>query len=99
MNAASFPPPLAGGGQALRALTLALVLSLTACGNMLERLSEVGQPPRMTQPSDPTREPGWRPVTMPMPTPRPLVPEANSLWRPGGRAFFADQRAAAVALG
>ena len=30
---------------------------------------------------------------MPMPTPLPVERQANSLWRPGARAFFKDQRA------
>jgi flagellar L-ring protein precursor FlgH len=33
---------------------------------------------------------------MPMPTPTILEPAANSLWRPGARAFFKDQRAKVV---
>ena len=33
---------------------------------------------------------------MPMPTPVALHHQANSLWRPGAKAFFKDQRAAMV---
>jgi flagellar L-ring protein precursor FlgH len=33
---------------------------------------------------------------MPMPAPRPVERNANSLWRTGARAFFKDQRAADV---
>ena len=33
---------------------------------------------------------------MPMPAREPTPNEANSLWRPGSRAFFKDQRAAQV---
>ena len=68
---------------------------LSGCG-MLARLSEVGRPPAETPVSDPTQAPGWRPVTMPMPNPQPVPQEANSLWRPGARAFFQDQRAHTV---
>jgi flagellar L-ring protein precursor FlgH len=50
----------------------------------------------MTPITDPTRAPDWRPITMPMPTPQPAMATANSLWRPGSRAFFKDQRAAQV---
>lgn len=38
----------------------------------------------------------YRPVSMPMPTPMVLEPAPNSLWRPGARAFFKDQRAKQV---
>lgn len=72
-----------------------LMLLLCSCG-ALSRLSEVGRPPGMTPSSDPTKESGWRPVTMPMPKPENTPNEANALWRPGSRAFFKDQRAAQV---
>ena len=78
----------------LLATLLAPVL-LAGCGN-LQRLSEVGRPPSMTQPGDPTQEASYRPMTMPMPAPQTAVPMANSLWRTGSRAFFKDQRAAQV---
>ncbi len=78
----------------LLATILAPVL-LGGCGN-LQRLSEVGRPPSMTQPTDPTQEASYRPMTMPMPAPQTAVPMANSLWRSGSRAFFKDQRAAHV---
>jgi flagellar L-ring protein precursor FlgH len=70
-------------------------LLLGGCG-ALQRLSEIGRPPPMTTTADPTKEPGWRPLTMPMPTREASPTEANSLWRTGSRAFFKDQRAAAV---
>lgn len=81
-----------------RSLLLASLLApvlLGGCGN-LQRLSEVGRPPSMTQPGDPTQEATYRPMTMPMPTPQTAAPQANSLWRTGSRAFFKDQRAAQV---
>lgn len=80
------------------ALLIATILApvlLGGCGN-LQRLSEIGRPPSMTQPTDPTQEAGYRPMTMPMPAPQTAVPMANSLWRTGSRAFFKDQRAAQV---
>lgn len=70
-------------------------LMLAGCGS-LQRLSEVGRAPSMTPTADPTKEPAWRPVSMPMPD-RQLTPsEPNALWRAGSRAFFKDQRAAQV---
>jgi len=76
-------------------LLLSLAILLSGCG-MLTRLSEVGKDPAMTPTTDPTKEPNWRPVTMPMPAREPLPNEANALWRAGSRAFFKDQRAAQV---
>jgi flagellar L-ring protein precursor FlgH len=70
-------------------------LSLSGCG-MLQRLSEVGRPPEMTKSSDPTKDPSYRPMTMPMPKTEVAPNEANALWRQGSRAFFKDQRAAQV---
>jgi len=76
-------------------LAPALLLALAGC-NGLQRLSEVGRPPALSPTQDPTRTPGWRPVTMPMPAAQPAPVEGESLWRPGSRAFFKDQRAARV---
>ena len=72
-----------------------LSLMLNGCGS-LTRLSEVGRPPTMSQTADPTKDPAWRPVSMPMPAREATPNEANSLWRSGSRAFFKDQRAAQV---
>ena len=79
---------------ALLAPLLASLL-LSGCG-ALAKLSEIGRPPEMTPSSDPTKDPTWRPVSMPMPAREAAPIEANSLWRPGSRAFFKDQRAAQV---
>ena len=62
----------------------------------MERLSRVGQPPAMTPVVNPTTDNNYRPVSMPMPTPQVLAPNANSLLRPGARAFFKDQRASDI---
>jgi flagellar L-ring protein precursor FlgH len=79
--------------------TLAALLigatALSGCSNM-ERLSRVGQAPAMTPVVNPTSDNNYRPVSMPMPTPQMLAPNANSLWRPGARAFFKDQRASDI---
>ncbi|WP_232228179.1 flagellar basal body L-ring protein FlgH [Asaia astilbis] len=74
---------------------LIALTSLSACTS-LANLSELGHPPRMTHTSDPTQAPDYRPVTMPMPPLQPPPTEVGSLWRPGSRAFFRDQRASQV---
>jgi len=76
-------------------IVMALLLLLPGCGT-LTRLSEIGRPPTMTASGDPTADPGYRPISLPMPRPQTAPAEANSLWRSGSRAFFRDQRAAAV---
>ncbi len=50
------------------------------------------QPP-LSAIDNPTAQPGYKPVQMPMPTPQPASYSPNSLWRNGSRAFFKDQRA------
>lgn len=78
------------------ALLLALGgLMLTGC-NTMNRLSEVGEAPKTSKIGDPTQNPNYRPVSMPMPPPKTAAANANSLWRPGARAFFKDNRAGEV---
>ncbi|MFC7476862.1 flagellar basal body L-ring protein FlgH [Dankookia sp. GCM10030260] len=79
----------------MRALALGLVLLLGGCGQ-LERLSRVGRAPELSAVADPTAEPSYRPVAMPMPAALDPPTPANSLWRPGSRTFLRDQRAAQV---
>ncbi|WP_424813833.1 flagellar basal body L-ring protein FlgH [Roseococcus sp. YIM B11640] len=74
---------------------LLLLLALSACGQA-ERLSRVGRAPDMSPVTNPTEDPRWRPVTMPMPAPQEAPPLNNSLWRPGSSTFLRDQRAAQV---
>ena len=68
---------------------------LSGCG-ALSRLSDLGRPPSMTPITDPTAAHDYRPLTMPMPPLQQTPPDLASLWRPGSRAFFKDQRAAQV---
>jgi flagellar L-ring protein precursor FlgH len=76
-------------------LPFLMATSLAGCGS-LQQLSEINRPPAMTPITNPTADPQWRPVTMPMPRAEPAPSEAASLWRSGSRAFFKDQRAATV---
>ncbi|MEJ1160994.1 flagellar basal body L-ring protein FlgH [Prosthecomicrobium sp. N25] len=80
-----------------RILLLALAAApLGACSNTLDRLSNVGDTPKLTAIKDPTAQPGYKPVSLPMPDPQVAAYAPNSLWRSGARAFFKDQRAARV---
>jgi flagellar L-ring protein FlgH len=78
------------------AIALAGMLALTGCESLRQRIADVGQPPSMSPSSNPTDAPGYRPLTMPMPPPPPPPVSGDSLWRPGARSFFQDQRAAHV---
>jgi flagellar L-ring protein precursor FlgH len=73
----------------------ALGASLAGCG-AIDRIDNIGAAPALAPISNPTAEPGYRPVTMPMPAPEQVVYQPNSLWRSGSRAFFRDQRAAKI---
>ena len=75
-------------------LTTAL-LSLSAC-NAFDRVSEIGNEPKLSSIEDPTHRDGYVPVKMPMPAPSLNERQPNSLWETGGRAFFRDQRAGRV---
>lgn len=77
------------------ALLVSLAL-LTGCGTMADRLSQVGEAPAMSPITNPQQQRNYQPVTMPMPESLVAERKANSLWRPGSRAFFKDQRAAKV---
>jgi flagellar L-ring protein FlgH len=71
---------------------VALLVLLGACSS-LERIAQIGEPPPLSHPENPTTRPGYKPVQMPMPALQPASYNPNSLWRNGSRAFFKDQRA------
>src|ERR1700680_4163010 len=78
---------------AVRLLALVGIAGL-ACGcSSLERLRLLGDAPPLSPIDNPTAQPGYKPVQMPMPAPQPAIYQPNSLWRTGSRAFFKDQRA------
>ncbi|MDR0406812.1 MAG: flagellar basal body L-ring protein FlgH, partial [Holosporales bacterium] len=73
-----------------------MTLMLSACTGMQDRLSQIGEKPRLTKIRNPTTLPDYRPVTMPMPYPTKGRQLPNSLWQAGSRSFFKDQRACRV---
>jgi len=77
------------------ALLAATALVVAGC-NVTSRLSEIGDGPELTKITNPTVMPAYRPVSMPMPAPKVVEDNPNSLWRAGARAFFKDHRAKEV---
>jgi len=74
-----------------------LATSAVASGcSSIDRLSQIGEQPKLAAIENPTAQPGYKPVQMPMPKPETASYNANSLWRNGSRAFFKDQRAARI---
>jgi flagellar L-ring protein precursor FlgH len=74
---------------------LSLAALASGCSS-IDRLSQIGEKPKLTEIENPTTQPGYKPVQMPMPKPEQASYNANSLWRNGSRAFFKDQRAARI---
>ncbi len=83
-------------GSVRLAAAALVMLALGGCEAFRQRLADIGQPPAMTPTQNPTKVPGYRPLTMPMPPPPPPPVSSDSLWRQGSRDFFTDQRAAKV---
>ena len=77
---------------ALGGSLLALACVASGC-SAINRLSQIGETPKLTSIDNPTTQPGYKPVSMPMPKPETVSYNPNSLWRNGSRSFFKDQRA------
>jgi flagellar L-ring protein FlgH len=77
------------------AIAAAIVTAIGGC-NTITRLSEVGDGPELTEITNPVAQPGYRPVSLPMPAPQIPEDNPNSLWRTGAKAFFKDIRAKEV---
>src|SRR3981081_1130565 len=82
-----------------RLLLTGALLATTAIASgcsSIDRLSQIGEKPKLTEIENPTTQPGYKPVQMPMPKPETASDNANSLWRNGSRAFFKDQRGSRI---
>lgn len=78
------------------ALSFSLHL-LAGCATTLDRLDAVGDPPPLKKVDDPTANVDYKPMTWPLPEqPLPSKQYAGSLWQPGSRHFFRDQRASRI---
>ena len=81
--------------QALLLLTATSLL--TACGNALDRIEDIGKPPALNKVDNPIEKSDYKPVTWPLPEAQSTSKDyAGSLWQQGSRHFFRDQRAARV---
>jgi len=69
--------------------------SLTACGTA-DRIASIGQTPEPSKIVNPTTVKGYQPVSLPMPSPKNIRPQKNSLWAYDRTTFFKDQRASDV---
>lgn len=74
------------------AAVLGLGATLAGC-NAYSRIASIGAEPPLSKIENPVTNRDYQPVSLPMPRPEPVIQQANSLWRPGSRAFFKDQRA------
>jgi flagellar L-ring protein FlgH len=73
--------------------TMLTIVSLSGGCSGIDRLSQIGEEPKLSSIENPTTQPGYKPVQMPMPKPETVSYNPNSLWRNGSRSFFKDQRA------
>jgi flagellar L-ring protein precursor FlgH len=73
--------------------TLLTIVSIAGGCSSIDRLTQIGEQPKLSEIENPTTKPGYKPVQMPMPKPEAVSYNANSLWRNGSRSFFKDQRA------
>ncbi len=72
---------------------ITVVLSALGACSAAQRLTQIGQTPRLSAIENPTAQSGYRPVIMPMPEPVVASYQSNSLFRTDARGFFKDQRA------
>src|SRR3984893_8547152 len=73
--------------------TMLSIVSVAGGCSSIDRLSQIGEQPNLSSIDNPTAQPGYKPVQMPMPKPEAVSYNANSLWRNGSRSVFKDQRA------
>ena len=73
---------------------LLILLLISGCMSSLSRLEQVGKTPELAKVATPMQKPDYKPVLWPPETTRKKT--INSLWQPGARAFFRDQRARRV---
>ena len=75
------------------AFTIVAAAALAGCGNVVDRLADVGSTPELAPIENPVQREDYVKVSLPMPPPESPAYRPNSLWRAGARGFFKDQRA------
>lgn len=71
--------------------------ALSACGHSLSKLDQIGEQPPLSKVENPQAKADYKPLSWPLPDPEGSSGRtANSLWQPGARGFFRDQRATRV---
>jgi flagellar L-ring protein precursor FlgH len=76
-------------------VALVALAALSGCA-ATGRIKNIGKTPELTPTENPAALHGGRAILMPMPAANVEPAQANSLWRPGSRSFFKDQRARTV---
>jgi flagellar L-ring protein precursor FlgH len=76
-------------------VTVIFIMTTVSC-KTLDRISNVGVSPELTNIENPNKTKDYKPISMPMPMPMRATRQPNSLWQEGSRAFFKDQRASEV---
>jgi len=75
-------------------LLAGVATALSGC--VTDRLDHLGKAPSMSPMENPQEQDTYQRVSLPMPAQPPAQTQTASLWQPGARAFFKDQRAARV---
>ncbi len=77
----------------LKLLAVVATVGLLGGCASFDQLSRVGEAPKLTAIENPTAQPGYKAVNMPMPEIVPASYQPNSLFSTEARGFFKDQRA------
>lgn len=72
-------------------MKILLALLLSSCSDTFDKLAKLGQPPEFSDMQKNDNQ--EKKITLPMPQATQTSYRLNSLWQPGARAFFKDQRA------
>ncbi|MGH1378206.1 MAG: flagellar basal body L-ring protein FlgH [Alphaproteobacteria bacterium] len=85
---------MSNGKTNIKSVGIALMACsmLSACSTA-DRISKIGEAPEMATISNPMTDPTYQPVSLPMPAPKNIKKQHNSLWQNDRVTFFEDQRA------